>query len=171
MRTAEFRERLHIPTTSPYDWYKGLLDSHCVQTARGLGPTRESPNAHTYSLSWNERDANWLIRIYEHSKAQPGYYPTNLITHYYQYGQIPASMARCLDRHRREWMPADDQWHSQIQEVAVRLRTYQIMLNTLLKDAMEAGYQPLPSWTDTSFYDKRERKNIVSNTRRREPGA
>lgn len=171
MRTSEFRERLHIPPSSPYDWYKGLLDSHCIQTSRGLGRTRESPNAHTYSLSWNNRDANWLIRIFEHSKAKPGYYPINLIRHYYQYGNIPHSLAHCLERHRRPWMTVDDQWHSQIQEMAIRVRTCQIMLNTLLKDAANAGYEPLASWTDTSYYDKRERKSIIAATRRREPNA
>lgn len=160
MRTAELKQRLGI-TSHAQDWRKGLLGSHCLQVTH---------HAHN-TLDWNNRDAEWLIRLYEQSPKKTGYYVTHLITKHHRYRSIPFCTARYLARWRKPGRCLEDQWHDQIHATAIRLRTYQIMLTTLVKDATEAGYEPLDSWTDTSLYDKREREQIVKQTREREPGA
>lgn len=161
MRTAELKKRLGI-TSKRNRWYEGLLHSGCVQICRPFGSSREY-------LSWNDRDASWLIRIYERNPKKVGYYPTHLITKHYQYGNLPYRIACGLNHYRKPGRCVEDQWRDMIQGTAIRIRTYQIMLNTLLKDAMRAGYEPLDSWTDTSYYDKLERERIIKDTRKREP--
>lgn len=164
MRTAELKQRLGITSKNRHRWYALLLESGCLQTSR-------DPVSNNRTIGWNDRDVDWLLRLYEQNPKKTGYYPTHLITKYYQYYALPRRASRCLERYRKPGRVLDDQWRDQIQETARRLRTYQIMLTTLLKDAMKAGYPPLDSWTDTSLYDKKEREQIIIETRRREPGA
>ena len=161
MRTSELKKRLGI-TSKRNRWYERLLRSGCIQTGRPLGSSREY-------LSWNDRDANWLIRLYERCPKKTGYFRTHLITKHYQYGSLPYRFTRALNHYRGTDRCVDDQWRDMIQGTAIRVRTYQIILNTLLKDATKAGYEPLGSWTDTSYYDKLERKRIIVDTRRMEP--
>lgn len=158
MRDSEFCERLHLPKRH-CSWRRQLLRYNCLQTSRGTGVT----------LYWNDRDANWLIRLYERNPKKTGYYVTHLITKHYRYCNGPTNAVRCLNRFRRLDQCADDQWRDMIHATAIRLRTYQIMLNTLLKDAMKAGYEPLDSWTSMGLYDAREREQVVKQTREREP--
>lgn len=162
MRTAELKKRLGITSENNQAWYTGLLKSSCVQTHRPTGSNREY-------LSWNDRDAKWLIRLYERNPKKNGYYPTHLITKHYCYTQKACYLPRCLDRYKKPDRLVEDQWRDMIQDTAIRVRTFQIMLNTLLKDAMKAGYEPLDSWTNTSYYDKMEREQVIADTREREP--
>lgn len=160
MRTAELRERLHL-TREDLWWYGRLLESHLLQTTRS--PYRGK------SIIWNDRDANWLIRLHETNGGK--HTLTGLIRRYYSYYVLPYTLTQCLRSCRKPGRVLDDQWRDQVHKTAIRLRTYQIMLNTLLKDAMKAGYEPLDSWTDTSCYEKMERETIITDTREREPGA
>lgn len=162
MRTAELKKRLGITAENNQAWYTGLLNSGCVQTGRPTGSSREY-------LSWNDRDAAWLIRLYERNPKKTAYHPTHLVTKHYHYTQKACFIPRCLDQYKKPERPVIDQWRDMIQEAALRVRTCQIMLNTLLKDAAKAGYEPLDSWTNTSYYDKVEREQVISDTREREP--
>lgn len=170
MRNSEFCERMHLPKRA-CSWRTQLLRYNCLQTSHGTGATRQMPHAGGETLYWNDRDANWLIRLYEQNPKKNGYYATHLITKYYRYHNGPCNAVRCLDRFKKPGRCADDQWRDMIHATAIKLRTYQIMLNTLLKDAMKAGCEPLDSWTSTGLYDERERKQIITETQRREPEA
>lgn len=159
MRTREFRERVHANPKDPY-WYARLRDTHCLQITR--------PEAGGKPIAWNDRDVNWYLRL--RKRNGQGFLPRS-ITRHYRYGEEPHYLTRCIGRYRKSGRVLDDQWRDQIHEVAVRLRTYQIMLATLSQDAAKAGCEPLDSWTDTTYYDKLEREKIVRVTREKEPGA
>lgn len=167
MRTSEFRERLGIDSSNT-TWYRNLLDSHCLKTSRCTGSTPKSPKTH-YTIDWNDRDANWFIRLWKRKHYRGAWWLPSIAI-WYGYARLPYNLALRLRSYRDTSPTDDDAWRDQVHATAIRMRTYQIMLNTLLKDAAKAGHEPLDSWTDTSYYDKRERENIVSNTRRWEPG-
>lgn len=160
MRRNELRDRLHMSQHNNA-WNRKLLRYNCLQTTRGVGSSGTA-------IDWNDRDANWLIRLYQQSPKKTGLYVTHLITKHYHYAALPTWCAHCLEKPKNSGN-LDDQWRDQVYKTAIRLRTYQIMLTTLVKDAAKAGYPPLDSWTDTSLYDNQERERIISETRRREP--
>lgn len=160
MRTSELKKRLGI-TSKAHHWPRAFRPG-CLQATHGVGAVNTA-------FDWNDRDANWLIRLYERNPKKTGYYPTHLLTKHYKYAQKACTIPRCLDQYKKpdRWM--DDQWRDMIHETAVRLRTYQIMLAALSQDAAKAGCEPLDSWTDTDLYDEQEREEIIKATRKREP--
>lgn len=163
MRRNELRDRLHVSKHNNA-WHRKLLRYNCLQTTRGVG-------GDWLTIDWNDRDANWLIRLYEQNPKKTGYYVTHLVTNHYHYKHLPVWCIRYLEKYVNHEGNTDDQWRDMIQETVLRLRTYQIILTTLSQDAAKAGYPPLDSWTDTSLYDAQEREQIITETRRREPEA